>query len=76
MKVFKCDHCGKTEKPKEGDNYVENWDSVTISAHTHFDVCPDCAQILFEFFRAHAPSKGNHELPNRPIPTQEPRASV
>lgn len=50
MKMFQCDHCGKTENPKEDADYVEDWEHVTISTHFHYDICQQCAPALFGFF--------------------------
>jgi hypothetical protein len=52
MRIFKCDHCGKQESPKEGEEFVENWDTVTISTSFCYDVCEKCAKELFEFLKA------------------------
>jgi hypothetical protein len=51
MKIFKCDRCGKTASPKKADeDYIENWESVTISSVFHYDICDGCAPELFQFF--------------------------
>ena len=46
---FMCDHCGTCASPKENNNFVDDWDTVTISALPKYDVCPDCAKLLFGF---------------------------
>lgn len=50
MKLFRCDRCGNTETPKDGVDYIENWESVTISTAFHFDICAACSPTLFKLF--------------------------
>ncbi len=49
MQLFQCDHCGTTAAPKEGTNYVEDWESVTVSTNFHYDLCSDCGRAMFKF---------------------------
>ncbi len=48
--LFRCDRCGKTEPAKEGCDYAEDWEEVTVSGAFHYHVCPACGQLLFAFF--------------------------
>jgi hypothetical protein len=50
MRLFKCDHCGKTESPKQEADYIENWETITISTNFHYDICEECSPALFKFF--------------------------
>lgn len=50
MMLFRCDRCGKTEPAKEGCDYAEDWEEVTVSGAFHYHVCPACGQLLFAFF--------------------------
>lgn len=50
MKLLRCDHCRKTEKLEDEKDYVENWETVVVSTHFHYDICDDCSPLLFEFF--------------------------
>jgi len=50
MKSFECDICGLRANPEDGADYVENWESVTISTEFHYDVCSLCAPKLFGMF--------------------------
>lgn len=52
MKLFRCDRCEKTESPKEGADYVEDWESVIVSTNFHYDICGGCSRELFDFFKA------------------------
>ena len=62
MRILKCDRCGREESPKEDADYVEDWETVTVSTHYRFDICDTCSPALFKFLS--------------PTPHVEPAAAV
>ncbi len=52
MKIWRCDRCGKQEEPIDGQEYIQNWDVVTISSLPAYDLCEPCAKELFAFLAA------------------------
>jgi len=49
VRLFKCDHCGRTEPAEDGENFVQDWEDVTVSTSFHYDICDDCSPALFKF---------------------------
>jgi hypothetical protein len=62
VKLFRCDKCGLTASAKDGEDFAEDWDHVTISETFHYDVCETCALFLFKFFGAIVPGTANDKL--------------
>jgi hypothetical protein len=49
MKIFRCDRCGIEGTTRDGNDFVENWETVTVSESFHYDICVECAPALFVF---------------------------